>query len=453
MQVPAVRYARSGDLRLAYQQWGEGPRLLIIPALLSNMEVSWEHEYLLRIYELLGRHLSIAQFDKRGIGLSDTFDATPTLEERVGDIVTVMDTIGWERASLLGVSEGGAMAQLFAATYPERVETLVLHNTFPPPGYIPRAIALMAEGDGPIMFPDERERRFHSLCDTWPECVQEFVDWFMPSQSDDESFKRWAGRFMRLSATPRDFRRQVDNVLALDGDDAPERITTPTLVLHCTGDRVVNVAAGRLLAQLIGGAQYAEIPGDDHFSWVQRNWRDIVDAIIEFVTGDTVEHAATRRFATVLFTDIVDSTRQSAAMGDAAWHEVINQHDRLARKIVDQHDGRVVKSTGDGLLVVFDVPSQGVACGASLCTELGNLGVQIRAGVHAGEIEVRDDFDVAGIAVNLAARVEQAAADGELWASSTVRDMMLGGDATFVDRGEHALKGIDGRWRLFAVEA
>jgi class 3 adenylate cyclase len=257
---------------------------------------------------------------------------------------------------------------------------------------------------------------------------------------------------MRLSASPRDFRRQIESVMALDAGDAPERITQPTLVVHVKGDRVLNVATGRTLADVIPGARYVEIPGDDHFSWVQSNFREICDPMIEFVTGEPVTRVASRKFATVLFTDIVGSTRRSTAMGDAAWRELIDHHDRLARKIVDQYGGRVVKSTGDGLLMVFDVPSQGVACGAALCTELLNLGVEIRAGLHAGEIEVRDDFDIAGIAVNLAARVEQAANDGELWASSTVRDMMLGGSATFVDRGEHELKGIDGAWHLFAVE-
>jgi class 3 adenylate cyclase len=224
------------------------------------------------------------------------------------------------------------------------------------------------------------------------------------------------------------------------------------LVVHVKGDRVLNVALGRVLASLIPDAQYLEIPGDDHFSWALSDWRPLVDPMIEFVTGQPVTQVATRRFATVLFTDIVESTRKSAGMGDAAWHELIDQHDRLARKIVDKHGGRVVKSTGDGLLVVFDVPSEGVACGTALCTELRNLGVEIRAGLHAGEIEVRDDFDISGIAVNLAARVEQTADDGELWASSTVRDMMLGGSATFADRGEHTLKGIDGTWHLFAVD-
>ena len=453
MQVPDVRYARSDGLRLAYQQFGEGPPLLIVPALVTNMEVSWEHEYLLRIYDLLGRHLSVVQFDKRGIGLSDRPEIAPTLEERIGDITAVMDEAGWERASLLGISEGGVMSQLFAATHPERVDRLILHNTLPSPRYWSRVFALAADGDPPLRPTQTVRSDFDRLADAWPECVEEFVEWFMPSQSENLAFLRWIGRFMRLSASPRDFRRQVDSILEIDAHDSPERITAPTLVMHVRGDRVMNVALGRVLAEVIPGAQYVEVLGDDHFSWVLANWRDLVDPMIEFVTGSSVARVTTRRFATVLFTDIVDSTRQSSSMGDAAWHALIDQHDRLARKIVDQHGGRVVKSTGDGLLAVFDVPSEGVSCGVALCRELRNLGVDIRAGVHAGEIEVRDDFDVSGIAVNLAARVEQAAADGELWASSTVRDMMLGGSATFADRGEHTLKGIDGVWRLFAVES
>jgi class 3 adenylate cyclase/pimeloyl-ACP methyl ester carboxylesterase len=452
VQAPDTRYARSGDLRLAYQQWGAGPPLLIVPALLSNMEVSWEHEYLVRIFDLLGRHVTVAQFDKRGIGLSDRPEQPPTLDERIGDIVTVMDALGWERASLLGVSEGGVMAQLFAANCPERVDKLVLHNTWASPRYTPLVRDRREEGDPPIGRNAELWSRFESLCEGWPECVQEFVDWFMPGQSDNVSFVRWVGRFMRLSASPRDFRRQIESIFGLDAGDAPERITQPTLVVHVKGDLVLNVAGGRALAAIVPDAQYLEISGTDHFSWVQPNFREICDPMIEFVTGMPVSRVATRRFATVLFTDIVGSTRHAASVGDAAWHELHDEHDRLARKIVDQHGGRVVKSTGDGLLVIFDVPSEGVACGAALCTELRNLGVEVRGGLHAGEIEVHDDFDISGIAVNLAARVEQAATDGELWASSTVREMMLGGSATFLDRGDHQLKGIDGDWHLFAVD-
>ena len=242
--------------------------------------------------------------------------------------------------------------------------------------------------DPPIDPASEQWSMFDRIAEGWPECVQDFVDWFMPSQSDNSAFVRWTERFMRLSASPRDFRRQIDSIFGLDPGDAPERITQPTMVIHVKGDRVLNVALGRALAEVVPHAQYLEIDGDDHFSWVLPNWRDISDPIIEFVTGEPVAELATRRFATVLFTDIVDSTQQSSRMGDAAWHELIDQHDRLARKVVSQHGGRVVKSTGDGLLVIFDVPSEAVACGSALCAELRHLGVEIRAGLHAGEIEV-----------------------------------------------------------------
>jgi class 3 adenylate cyclase len=453
VRVPDVSYAQSGDLRLAYQEFGDGPPLLVIPALLSNMEVSWEHEYVQRIFNLLGRHRRVAQFDRRGIGLSDRPEQPPSLEERIGDIIAVMDQLGWERASLAGVSEGGLMAQLFAATYPDRVDRLMLHNTFVSPGYYPRLRAHVEAGDAPILSGDEVISRFEHIADLWPDGVEEFVDWFMPGQSDNASFVRWAGRFMRLSASPRDFRRQIESVIDLDAGDAPERITQPTLVIHVKGDRVANIVHGRLLAELIPDAEFVEVSGTDHFSWVQANFRDICDPMIEFVTGRPAEPVAVRRFSTVLFTDIVGSTQRSAAIGDSAWHELLDQHDRLARKIVDQHHGRVVKSTGAGLLVVFDVPSDGVACGSALRDELHSIGIEVRGGLHAGEIEVHDDFDISGIAVNLAARVEQAATDGELWASSTVRDMMLGGSATFVERGRHQLKGIDGDWSLFAIDS
>ena len=452
MAVPETRYATSGDLSIAYQQFGEGPPLLLVPGLVSNIEVIWEHETSTRILDTLARYVTVVQFDKRGIGLSDRPDRAPSLEERIADMTAVMDAVGWERASVLGVSEGGVMSQLFAAEFPERVENVILHNTLPANRHWGRISDFMEDGDAPVLFGTQSNERWNSIANGWPDNAQEFVDWIMPTQSNDEAFVRWVSRFQRLSASPRDFRRQLESVLRLDAGDAAERITSPTLVVHLKGDRVLPVAGGRLLAQLIPGAKFVDVDADDHFSWASPSWRSILDPMLEFITGAPVAQVAARKFATVLFTDIVDSTSASAAMGDAAWREVLDDHDRLARKIVDHNGGRVVKSTGDGLLMIFDVPSQGVECGRALCRELAGLGIQIRAGVHAGEIEVRDDLDIAGIAVNLAARVEQAASDGELWASSTVRDMMLGGSANFDDRGEHELKGIDGTWRLFAVK-
>jgi class 3 adenylate cyclase len=240
-------------------------------------------------------------------------------------------------------------------------------------------------------------------------------------------------------------------VVALDAGDSPERITTRTLIMHVAGDRVLPVAGGRLLAELIPDAEYVEVPGEDHFAWIMPNWRELNDVLIEFATGTKVSRATTRTFATVVFTDIVGSTRQSAERGDAEWRAVLDSHDRIARGLIDDAGGRVVKSTGDGLLVTFDTPSQGVECAISLRDALAGIGIDIRSGVHAGEIEVHDDGDISGIAVNLAARVEQAAGDGEIWASSTVRDMMLGGSTSFAEAGDHTLKGIDGTWRLFSV--
>ena len=272
----------------------------------------------------------------------------------------------------------------------------------------------------------------------------------MPSQNGNESFTRWAGRFQRFACSPKDFFTQLESAFSIDGADAPERMTSPTLVMHVRGDRVLHVSNGRLLAELIPDATYVEVDGEDHYAWIMPSWRELTDEVTTFVTGSAAAQSMTRQFGTVLFTDIVDSTRQSSALGDTEWRAVLDGHDRITRRLVDDHGGRIVKSTGDGLLVVFPMPSQGVACARAMIDRLDGIGLAIRAGLHAGEIEVHDDGDISGLAVNLAARVEQHAANGELWVSSTIRDMTLGGDVDFVDRGEHELKGIDGRWRLYS---
>jgi class 3 adenylate cyclase len=451
VQVPETRYARAGGIGLAYQKYGEGPPLLIIPPLVSHVEVAWEHELYRRVFEHMGRFMTCVHFDKRGIGLSDRPDETPTLEQRIEDIVFVMDAVGWERASVLGLSEGGAMAQHFATAQPDRVDRLVLANTIVSLQYLDRAVECMKPGDPPATPFEEVVARFGELSAGWPENAAAFADWFMPSQAGNEDFLRWVARLQRLSASPKDFARQLEGVITMDPGDAPERITQPTLVVHVTGDRVINVCMGRLLAQLVPGARYREFPGEDHFLWVAPGWVEISDAIIEFVTGRAPASSTKRRFAAVLFTDIVDSTRRSSALGDGAWREVLDSHERIARRLIDARGGRVVKSTGDGFLAVFDMPSQAVDCGRALCSSLRAVDVPIRAGVHAGEIEDHADGDISGVAVNLAARVEQSAADGELWVSSTVRDLLLGGALRFEDRGAHELKGIEGEWRLYAV--
>ncbi len=450
MTAPEVRYARSGDLRLAYQQWGSGPSLMVIPDLISNVEVIWEHELYRRSLEYLGKHMTCVIFDKRGIGMSDRFERAPTVEERNADVLAVMDTVGWEKAHVMGQSEGAAMGLSFAVDHPDRVETLSMVNTFPPPRYVPRVPGFIREGDPPILDRNGIYEHFMRVLETWGEDASYLVDWAMPSQIGNESFTRWLARLERFAASPNDFKRQLDNIMEFDAGDAPERVRVPTQVLHVAGDKELHVALGRLLGDVIPGAKFVEVDGADHFFWTMPNWRAIVDEIITF-TGGKPERTTERRFGTVLFTDIVDSTRQSVSMGDAAWRDVMDGHDRTARGLIDAYGGRVVESTGDGLLAVFDAPSLGVQCGLELREALRGMGLEIRAGIHAGEIEALDDGRISGIAVNLAARVEQHATNGELWTSSTVREMLLGGSTRFEDRGEFELKGVEGRWRLFAA--
>ena len=454
MEFPDIDFATTPDgLRIAYQQWGEGPPLIICPQIISNVEVHNEHEYYRRVREHVGRFMSCVEFDKRGIGLSDRLSGElPDLETRLQDITTVLEAVGWDSAHFWGISEGGMLGQLFAAEYPERVRSLTLVNTFVSPRYIPRVAQYYRHGDDPFpLDADGIRQRFVEITETWGVDANTQVEWEVPSKAGDESFVRWMARVQRSAATASDFVRQLDNIIALDAGDAPERITVPTLVQHVKGDRVLTVAMGRLLADLIPDAEYQEVEGDDHFSWILPNWRELLDRSIEFAIGVRPDRATTRSFGTVLFTDIVGSTSRSAELGDAKWGEILHEHDRVSRHIVEEHGGRVVKSTGDGLLALFPMPSPGVECATEMRRTLQAVGVDIRAGLHVGEVELHDDGDISGIAVNLAARVEQAADDGSVWVSSTVRDMMMGTDVTFDPVGEHTLKGIDGTWQLFHI--
>ncbi len=452
MEIPDTRYVDAGGVRIAYQQFGTGPRALFVGGILSNVEISWESELFRRTLERAAQHLTVVAFDKRGVGLSDRFEGVPTLHDRIGDIVAVMDAVGWDRAHLHGISEGGLMAQLFAAEYPDRVESLGLLNPLVSPSFRPRFVDHHLPGDAPIEPVKETLGWFREVAARWPEQPERVVERFLPSQRGNAAVARWFGRLMRLSASPKDFGRQLESVFRLDGADAPARIISRTQITNVVGDAVVPAASGRLLASLIPNAVHVDFAGDDHFAWCMPTWSELLDVYLEFVLGNVPSAVSTRRFGTVLFTDIVNSTQQSSSLGDAKWRSVLDGHDRITRELIDRHRGRLVKSTGDGLLALFDLPSDGLACGAEVVAALAGIGVQIRAGAHAGEVEVRSDGDISGIAVNLAARVEQHAGDGEFWVSSTMRDLMLGGATRFEDRGSHALKGIDGDWRLFAVQ-
>jgi class 3 adenylate cyclase/esterase/lipase len=448
MEVPDIQFTKSGDVNIAYQRYGTGPDVVIIPPLVSNVEIMWENELWRRVLEFQGQHIRTLHFDKRGIGMSDRFEQHPTLAQRIGDINAVMDAEGIERASLMGLSEGGLMAQLFAAMHPERVDRLVLMNSAPGASALSQ---LDQYSDTPIPQPKEWLAKFMQLVETWGRDPAFFVEWFTPSQRENLSFLRWNARYQRQTASPADLRRQIESVITLDAVAHLSSIKAPTRVIHVAGDRVIPVAAGRFLAAKIPGADYVEIEGEDHFCWIMPHWRKVVDRWLEFVIGTTPSARGERKFATVLFTDIVGSTERAREVGDEAWQLILESHDRIAWKTIEGHRGSVVKSTGDGLLVTFGSPSDAVACAVVLRRELASIGVAIRGGLHAGEVAVRDDGDVSGLAVNLAARVAQAAQDSSIYVSSTVHDLLLGGGQRFADRGEHALKGIDGSWRLYQL--
>lgn len=451
MEPPDTLYAMSDGLHIAYQHFGSGPDVVMVPPLVSNVELGWDHEIYRRVLEFDALHMRMLMFDKRGIGVSDRFERQPTLEERIRDIAAVMDAAGVERANLLGLSEGGIMAQLFAARHPDRVEKLVLMDTTAGLSAFEHLPDLAEDGD-PANDPGDIVQQFRELVRTWGVDPAFMVDWMMPSQRANVAFVRWVGRLQRQTASPADIERQIESVLHLDAGLHLSEIRVPTLVVHAKGDRVLNVANGRFLADRIPDARYLEFPVADHFIWVAPCWRDIAEATTGFILGRSVVHPAVRRFAAVLFTDLVDSTARSAQVGDVAWLATLESHDRICHEVVERCAGRIVKTTGDGLLALFDSPSQAVRAAGDLVTKLGSVDLGLRAGVHAGELEVREDGDISGAAVNIAARVEQAAGLGEVYVSAAVRDMLLGGEHRFADRGEHQLKGLEGNWRLYALE-
>lgn len=442
MAVPETRYAKTDDgVHIAYQAFGSGPPVVIIPPLVSNVELVWEQELFRRVFEYCADHVTIVQFDKRGIGTSDRWEQEPTLEQRIDDISTVMDAEGLDRASLIGLSEGGLMSQLFAIRHPERVDRLELINSLRGFGHPSMTYEFATHVLGKWM----------EIYESWGQRPELLVDLVMPSHVDNPEFMRWVGRWQRMTASPQDFLRQLKSVAGLEVPPNLDTITAPTAVIHCSGDRVVLPPGSRDLAREIPNAVYVEIESDDHFVWVTPNWRDFIDVSLEHVTGSPVTSHYERRFAVVLFTDLVGSTSRSAAMGDERWHTTLESHNRICASIVERHRGRIVKSTGDGILATFDVPSAAVTAAAALRDELAGVGLTIRAGVHAGEIEVHSTGDISGVAVNVAQRVEASAENGTVWVSSTVRDLLLGSQFAFEDRGERSLKGMDGAWRLYAL--
>jgi class 3 adenylate cyclase/pimeloyl-ACP methyl ester carboxylesterase len=430
---PDTRYAKSGDVNIAYQVFGEGPlNVVFAPPTISNVEHWWEEPDASRWLLRLASYARVVMFDKRGSGLSDRVEL-PALDQRMDDLRAVMDAVGMEQAALLGLSEGGTMSALFAATYPNRCRALVLCGAYARRVPTQEALAQLL---------DYVDRSWGSGGG---------VVRFAPSRANDLAFQRWWGKMERLGSSPAGVVAYVRMNIPIDISDIVSTIRVPTLVIHRTDDKIVNVEAGRFLAQHIHGARYIELPGVDHLPFVGDNAGDIDDAIEEFLTGSRPTVAVDRVLATVLFTDIVGSTEKAAALGDRRWRDLLDHHHTTIRRSLSRFRGHQIKTTGDGVLATFDGPARGVRCACAIADEIRPLGIEVRAGLHTGECEMIGD-DVGGIAVHIGARVAAIARAGEVLVSSTVKDLVAGSGLRFDDRGGHSLKGVPGKWRIFAVE-
>jgi pimeloyl-ACP methyl ester carboxylesterase len=437
---PETRYAKSGDLNIAYQVVGEGPRdLIYVPGWISNVELNWEEPALAHLLERLASFSRLILFDKRGTGLSDPVppDRLPTLEERMDDVRAVLDAVGSRQTAVFGFSEGGLMSVLFAATYPERTTALVLFGVFAKRSWSP---------DYPwAPKPDDRAREIADLERNWSERMD--LDDLVPSE--DDAFKARLATYFRRSASPGAAVALMRMNTQLDVRDVLPMIQAPTLVMHRTGDRDVNVEEGRWITSRIPGATFVELPGDAHTLWAG-NPDEVIDEIEEFLTGARRGPEPDRVLATVLFTDIVGSTEQATKLGDRRWRELLERHHALVRSSLDRYQGREVDTAGDGFMATFDGPARAIRCASAAVAGVRSLGLEIRAGVHTGECERFGD-KVAGLAVHTGARVAGAAGPGEVLVSQTVKDLVAGSGIEFEDRGAYELKGVPGEWRLYSV--
>jgi class 3 adenylate cyclase len=435
MTPPETRYAKSGDLHIAHQVIGTGAvDLIVVPGAFTNVELAWEIPWYAHFNTQLAAFSRLICFDKRGTGLSDRVSGVPTLEERMDDVRAVMDAVGSERAALFGISEGGAMSMLFAATYPERTRALVLFGTF-------------ARFRSWVNGPGQLEASIAQIERDWG--TGESLRRYAPSLAADESSVRAWARFERISASPLAMIALRRMNAEIDIRHVLPAIRVPTLILHRSGDLAVSVEAGRHLATQIAGAKYVELPGADHLPMVGDSDR-IIGEVEEFLTGSRSEVDVDRVLATVLFTDIVDSTKRAAELGDRQWRTLLDRHDAAVRTQIGRFRGHEVKSLGDGFLATFDGPARAVRCAAAIAGSVQPLGLTVRSGLHTGEIELLRG-DIGGIAVHTASRVVAMAGPGETLVSSTVRDLVAGSGLRFEDRGLHALRGLPEEMHLYTV--
>jgi pimeloyl-ACP methyl ester carboxylesterase len=437
---PETKYARSGDVNIAYQVVGEGPRdLVLVPGWLSNIEVFWEEPSVVRFFERLASFARLILFDKRGTGLSDRVTDIPNLETRMDDVRAVMDAARSPRAAVCGYSEGGPMCALFAATYPDRTAALIMIGSYARRIWAP---------DYPFGTPRQEWDDFiDAVGRGWGGPVG--LDIRAPSMIGDVRFRDWWSRYLRMSASPGGAQAVLRMNAEIDVRGVLPSVRVPTLVIHNVRERTVTVEASRYIAAQIPGAKYVELDGIDHLPWLG-NGDAILDEIEEFLTG--MRHGAEidRVLATVLFSDIVDSTRKAAELGDRRWRDVLDEHHALVRAEVNRHRGRELDTAGDGFLAAFDGPARGIRAARAITASIRRLGIDVRVGLHTGECEVLGS-KLAGIAVHVGARVASLAGPGEVLVSSTVKDLVAGSGLKFRERGTHELKGVPGSWQLYSV--
>lgn len=438
--IPQTKYAKSDNISIAYQVTGQGPLDLIFAmGWVSNIECMWEDPSFNQFLSRLASFSRLILFDKRGTGLSDKVSSLPTLEQRMDDVRAVMDAVGSKKAALLGVSEGGPMCALFAATYPERTEALIMYGSYAKRIWDPEYPWAPT--------PEERQRFYDAIQNGWGGPVQ--VDILAPTQSQNEIFKQWWATYLRRSASPADALALAKMNTQIDIRNILPAIHVPTLIIHRTGDIDIDVNGSRYIASQIPGARIVELSGKDHLLWVG-NYEEILDEIEVFLTGE-LKHAETERvLATVLFTDIVNSTNHAIQLGDERWRHLLNTHHILVRKELVRFRGREIDTSGDGFFAIFEGPARAIRCACAIRDSVRGLGINIRAGLHTGECELMEN-NVAGIAVHLGARVMSKAGPGEVLVSGTLKDLVAGSGIQFESRGKNTLKGIPGTWELYSV--
>jgi class 3 adenylate cyclase/pimeloyl-ACP methyl ester carboxylesterase len=435
-----TQYARNGGVNIAYQVVGDGPvDVMVIPGFVSHLDLAWADPLSAAFWRRIASFSRLILHDKRGTGLSDPVVGVPPLEQRMEDVHAVLDAVGSERAFLMGISEGGPMSLLFAATYPQRTSGLVLYGSF--------AKGKPDEEHEGALPRDSLDRVIDAVSNHWGDGST--LELFAPSLAVGEREREMRGVFERASASPGLAAAVIQAVIDIDVTPVLGSVRVPTLVLHRRGD-VIPISGGRYIARYVRDAKLIELSGDDHIYFLGDS-ASILDAIETFVTGTRQDKRPDRVLTTIVFTDLVESTQTAARLGDARWREVLAAHDQVVRDLLRSFGGREVKHTGDGFLATFDGPARAIRCASAISDGVRDqVGVRVRCGVHTGECEVIGD-DVGGMTVHIAARIAALAQADEVLVSRTVRDLVVGSEISFNDRGRHTLKGAPDEWHLLAV--